>query len=133
MGLKITQPIGTINQGSLQEFYVRIENLSLNRRSGNLFATVAAYATPDDAKLSFPVYYEDLQGNTNTGSQFKPQASYVIATEIIYKGEVVGYPVIVQSVIDEQTNFDNLYGHAYYLVKKRYSEMFGEDNIIDEA
>jgi len=122
MGLKISQPIGTTNQGSLHEFYVRIENLIFDRRSNSITIVVAAYPSWDDAKLSFPIY-DDL-----IGSQF----SGVIGVEIIYNGAVMNYPVIIESVIDRQTNFEDLYGYSYSLVRERFSEIFGLNNITDE-
>lgn len=122
MGLKVNQPIGTSNQGQLENFYVRIENVVLERPEKKLTIIVAAYPSPDDAKISSPIY-DDL---------VNPNFSGIIGVSIIYKGECINYPVMIQKEIDDLSPILDLYKYSYELVKQEFGKIFGEENISNE-
>ena len=122
MGLKIKQAIGTSNRGHLEEFYVRIENIILDRPQKILMVVVAAYTSSDDARIGSPIY-DDLVRTNFSG---------VIGVEIIYNGEVMEYPVSLHTKIENFSGSLDLYKFAYALVKNEYGKIFGNENIFDE-
>ena len=60
MGFIVSQSVETYLGGTLDSFYVRIENYQLNKLGGHLLMSVAFYETPEAATANFPKYVEDV-------------------------------------------------------------------------
>jgi hypothetical protein len=135
MGFRVTRSIETINLGILSEFYVRAENVVVNRINKKLFFGCSSFPSYDDSKMSFPTYKEqDVR-------HFLP---YNISNKIFYNEEKVSGDSIqiVRNEIDlpifwiisllPEHETDNLYFYVYEKIKEEYGSIFGPSNIIDE-
>jgi hypothetical protein len=85
MGFIIKQSLET-NQGLLSEAYVRIEKYQIDMFYGTLLATVAMYPSKQAAIETFPVYFGEIN----------PDPSQIIGVKIIYKGEEIEYPTLLE-------------------------------------
>lgn len=85
MGFIIKQPLET-NQGFLSEAYVRIEKYQIDMFFGTLTTTVAMYPSKQAAIETFPVYFGEVN----------PDPSQVVGVKIVYKGEEIEYPTLLE-------------------------------------
>jgi hypothetical protein len=135
MGFRVTRAIETTNLGILSEFYVRVENVIVNRITKRLFFGCSSFPSYDDSKMSFPIYREQEIRN------FLP---YNISNKIFYNEEEgsgdsiqvvrkeVELPIFWAITLLPEHEIDNLYFYMYEKIKKEYGSIFGLSNIIDE-
>ena len=123
MGFRVTQLIESHNHGELSEFYVRIENIIIDRIYNEIIFTAFAFPTKDSSKDSYPKYKEE---------EIRNFVSNIIGGEILYNEQEISYPTFWTTPLLPIDEEDNLYPQLYEIIKMDYANIFGSDNIIDE-
>jgi hypothetical protein len=123
MGFRVTQPIETQIHGSLSEFYVRLENVVINRIDKKVIFCVGAYPSYEACKSSYPRY---------KGENFGDFTPYIIPNPVIYGDSTLDYPNFKLIDLTPEMEINDLYPKIYEATKNNYGEIFGSSNIIDE-